>query len=229
MKIRQQVGVAVAALGLTLMMFMHTAVAAEEINTTIPGILADMKEHAGEIVETLLAKDETASRSYYQQLSREMNSLERLVRAGPLDGRRSRELLMGYAWMRVIHIEMTEGYWLGAAIGANQLSGMIIQAQDFPALLQRDIAWLDYLGHEIELLTLEDPAANADLLNVRLITLENTWARVSKELIKDFKNKPLLMHGDTLVASLKAAKGPAETVALAKELLDFADLIEKAK
>jgi len=218
----------VTTVALALMIPVHTAIAAEE-DATIPSVLGSMQEHAEQIVGRLLATDGPASREQYQQLRLGVNRLHQLITSDPSNDRHSRELIMIYSWMRVIDIEITDKSWVEAAIAANQLSGMIIQALDFPTMTQRDVAWMDYLAREMELLTLEDPVANADLLSVRLLTLENTWGRVREVLIQHFKNKPLLLQGDTLVIKLKASTTPAETVALAKQLLDFIDLVEKAE
>lgn len=169
----------VCALALALTLSLQAALA----DDAVPVTLADMDQHAEQMVGALLAKDDAASRAFYQQLTREMNLLDKLALNNPSDERRSRELLMTHSWMRVIAIEMGDKSWVEAAVAANQLSGMIIQASHFPALMQRDVAWLDYLAREMELLTLEDPVSNAELLNLRLLTLESTWQRVGSELI----------------------------------------------
>jgi len=218
----------VTTVAVALMIPMQTAVAADA-GATIPSVLANMQEHAEQIVDRLLAADGTASREQYQQLRQGVNQLHQLITTDPSNDRQSRELMMIYSWMRVIDIEITDKSWVEAAVAANQLSGMIIQALDFPTMTQRDVAWMDYLAREMELLTLEDPRANADMLSVRLITLENTWGRVREVLIQHFKNKPLLLQGDTLITKLKATAAPAETVALAKQLLDFIDLVEQSQ
>ncbi|TLS66253.1 hypothetical protein FE236_00810 [Mariprofundus erugo] len=214
----------VCALAMALMLSTQPSMA----DDNVPATLADMEQHAEQIVGALLARDEATSRALYLQLTREMNLLDRQALNNPADERRSRELLMAHSWMRVIAIETGDKSWIEAAVAANQLSGMIIQASHFPGLMQRDVAWLAYLAREMELLTLEDPVANADLLNLRLLTLESTWQRVGSELIKNFKNKPLLMEGDSLVAAMKASKSPAETVVLARKMLAFNGLVEKA-
>jgi len=219
----------VITVALALIIPMHTAVAAEIRATTIPSVLANMQDHAEQIVDMLLAADGAASREQYQQLRQGVNRLHQLITTDPSNDRQSRELMMIYSWMRVIDIEITDKSWVEAAVAANQLSGMIIQALDFPTMTQRDVAWMDYLAREMELLTLEDPVANAELLSVRRLTLENTWGRVREVLIQNFKNKPLLLQGDTLITKLKASTAPAETVALAKQLLDFIDLVEKSQ
>ncbi|MDQ6951778.1 MAG: hypothetical protein Q9M26_08945 [Mariprofundales bacterium] len=217
---------AAIALLFPLVTSIQTATASEPL-TTIPAILDSMEGHAEDIVDTLLAKNATASHQLYDQLGQEMQQLRQRVTSDPADERRSRELMMAYSWMRVIDIEITDKSWLEAAVGANQLTGMIIQTSHFPTLMQRDVAWLDYLGREIELLTMEDPKANADLLAVRQITLDHTWNRISRDLIKDFRNKPLVERGNSLLMKIEHAKKPARTIALAKKLLDFVDQVEK--
>jgi len=228
MKIHQHIRLAVILLGLPFAILTNTTFAAEPPKTRI-AILDAMEGNAEDIVDTLLKKNIMASRRHYYQLSSEMQQLHGLISMHSYDERVSRELLMAYSWMRVIDIEITDKSWVEAAVGANQLSGVIIQISHFPTLIHRDIAWLDYLGREIELLTMEDPKANANLLNVRKTTLENTWRRVRAKLIKNPKNKLLLIQGDDLVTGIEESKSSIKTITLAKKVLDFVDLLEEAK
>ncbi|WP_018293645.1 hypothetical protein [Mariprofundus ferrooxydans] len=229
MNIRQRIQLAFVIAALPLLISIHAVPVPAAPVTTIPLTLADMDKHADQIINTLLAKDKVASRKHYQQLHHDIKLLGQLIKAAPYEEQRSRELLMTYSWLRVMNQEMGDKSWVGAAVAANQLSGMIIQTSHFPTLEERDIAWLNYLGREMELLTLEDPVANADLLSIRLITLENTWGRLRDELIRKFRNKPLLIQGDMLVDAIKSSKKPAETVALAKKLLDFIVQLEHSQ
>jgi len=198
------------------------SVFASEQHVAIPAVLTDMEKHTQEMIGSLLAKDGATSHKYFQQIKDDVKQLHEQMEAGRFNERRSRELLMTYSWMRVIGIEMSDKSWVGAAVAANQLSAMLVQTTHFPTLTRRDVAWLYYLGREVELLTMENPEANADLLDVRLITLENTWKRVRKELIKDFRKKPLVEQGDALLKSLKQQpKQPAQIISSAKKLLTF--------
>jgi len=147
----------------------------------------------------------------------------------PFDERRSRELVMVYSWLRVIAIDLKQHAWVGAAIAANQLSASLIRFTNYPTLRERDTAWLDYLGRELLLLSKEDPKANSELLNVRRADLANTWQRVGKDLIENFRNKSLVMRGDYLIRELKKESEPAQTIKLSSQLLDFVDRVEKAK
>ncbi len=215
-------------LALVLTATIPTLVSASEQPPDIPIILADMQQHTQEMIDALLIKNATVTALRFQQIKADVKQLRQKMNAGPYNERRSRELLMSYSWIRVIGIEVHDKAWIEAAVAANQLSAMLMEATEFPTLIHRDVAWLYYLGREVELLTLENPKANAELLDVRLITLENTWNRVRKELIKNFKNKPLVEQGNVLLTSLKhQPKQPPQLIISAKKLLLFIDQIRK--
>jgi len=209
----------------TLLVSNHSAMADEKENA-IPQILIQMQLHSQTMIDTLLNKELPQAIQQYEQLSREINQLHRLTTLSPNDEHLSRELLMTYSWMRMVDIEINKQSWVEAAISANQLSGMIIQASHFHTLLARDLAWLGYLSRDIELLTLENSHSNSDLLNIRTITLENTWQRVSSELIREFRNKPLLLEGDALLSRLKQSAMPDQTVQAAKNINRFIQHIQ---
>jgi len=228
MNVKQYIQRAFILTALSLIPWIHPALATADTPSSAASILGHMEDHAEDMVDTLLAKKAAASRDHYQFIVRKINQLHRIIMTSPSNEQRSRELLMTYSWMRVIDIEITDKSWIEAAVAANQLSGMIIQTSHFPTMMQRDIAWLDYLGREIKLLTLEDAKANSDLLNIRLITLDNTWKRIKTGLIKNFRNKPVLMQGDQLIMEIKESKTSTKTIDLADKLLEFVDLVEKA-
>jgi len=77
---------------------------------------------------------------------------------------------------------------------------------------------------------MEDANANAQLLNARRANLLETWSRIRKSLImKDFRNKPLVLRGDNLIHLLRDNHEPEATMATAKKLLDFVDEIKQVK
>lgn len=131
--------------------------------------------------------------------------------------------------MRVIAIDLKQHVWVGTAIAANQLSASIIRFENYPTLRERDTAWLDYLGRELLLLNKKNPEANAELLDVRRAELANTWQRIHIDLIKNFRNKPIVMQGDRLVGEIENERKSAQTIKLSNQLLDFVDKIEKIK
>jgi len=215
-------------IGVAISASMTPSVPASEMHPTTPVVLTDMKNHTQKMIDALISKDSASSHQYFQQIKNDVKQLHEQSEAGQFNERRSRELLMTYSWMRVIDIEMHDKAWIEAAVSANQLIAMLVQAAHYPTLTRRDVAWLYYLAREVELLTMENPEANADLLDIRFITLENTWERVRKELIKNFKNKPLVEQGDALLKSMKQhAKQPDQIITSAKQLLLFVDQLRK--
>jgi len=211
-----------------IFVFLSLPVSASETSGAISSILVSMEGNAEDIVDAALTRSTPATQELYRKIRNELRQLHNHMDRLPFNERRSRELVIAYSWLRVIAIDLKQHAWVGTAIAANQLSASIIRITNYPTLKERDIAWLDYLGRELLLLSTEDPKANAELLNVRRADLANTWQRVSKDLIKNFRNKTLVMRGDRLVSEIKKEHEPAQTIKLSSQLLDFVDRVEKA-
>ncbi len=192
-------------------------------------ILVAMKGTAEDMVDTALTKSAPATQKLYRKVHHELSRLHSHIDRLPFNERRSRELVMAYSWLRVIAIDLKQHAWIGTAIAANQLSASIIRFTNYPTLRKRDTAWLDYLGRELLLLSKENPRVNAELLNVRRTDLASTWQRVGKDLIKNFRNKTLVMRGDRLVGEIEKEHEPAQTIKLSGQLLDFVKQIEKVQ
>ncbi|MDQ6967648.1 MAG: hypothetical protein Q9M14_03070 [Mariprofundaceae bacterium] len=226
MHIFQSVRVLFIVISLPLILLANVSYASEDTSAQIKAF-NELEIHADAIVNTLLAKDLQHSRQHYNQLLKQIKKISALNSTGPYHEQLSRQLMMAYSWLRIINNEVTRKSWVEAAIGANQLRGMLIQASHYPTLIQRDLKWLDYLGKEIELLSMEDPKSNADLLMLRKATMENTWHRVRKELIKNFKNKPIVIQGDALIVGIDASNDIATTINKTNRWLIFIHGIDK--
>jgi len=214
-------------LGIT--MVTPAIVCADESGGNINTVLTIIEGHAEDMVDAALARDRRATLKLHKEIQGELGQLHRLAAQQPFDERRSRELVMAYSWLRVIAIDVKQGTWVGVAIAANQLDGSIIRFAQFPTLRKRDIAWLDYLGRELLLLTMENPKANAELLAIRRSELADTWHRVKRDLIKNFRNKTLLMQGDDIVTKIEHGYNTARSINLARQWLDYVDHLEKVK
>ncbi len=201
---------------------------ASEIPGDTPSTLLSIESNAEGLVGAALARNIPATRKLYRNIQHGLARLHQHIGVLPFNERRSRELVMAYSWLRIIAIDLRHHAWVGAAIAANQLSASTMRFAN-STLRKRDIAWMGYLGRELLLLSKEDPLRNAELLNVRRADLANTWQRVSKDLIKDFRNKTLVMQGGRLIGEIEKERRPAQTIALSSQLLKFVDRIKKAK
>jgi len=187
-----------------------------------------MESQAEELVDTLLAKKSAESFALYTGLSENMNLLHSQVSGQQFDERLSREMIMAYSWMRLISIDLNHSAWVGAAIDSNQLIGEIIRFTEYSNPTLRDVAWMDYMGREVLLLTMESPLKNAAMIDLRKQDLNVIWQRVRRTLItRDFKNKPVVLKGDTLLSDLISAKRSEEISRLVNDELEFVDEIEK--
>jgi len=212
-----------------IFVFLSLPVSASASSGSISSILVSMESNAEDIVDAALTKNAPVTQKLYRKARNELRQLHNHMDRLPFNERRSRELVIAYSWLRVIAIDLKQHAWVGTAIAANQLSASIIRFTNYPTLRERDTAWLSYLGRELLLLSKEDPKVNAELLNVRRADLANTWQRVSKDLIKNFRNKTLVMQGDRLVGKIKKEHEAAQTIKLSNQLLDFVDRVEKVE
>ncbi len=213
-----------------MMLTAFSSASANAASASMQPMLADMQADAENIVDTALAKDVPGSQKLFHQIQQRMNQLHHHLAGQAFDERRSRELLMAYSWMRVIALDLKQHAWTGTAIAANQLTASVIRFTNYSTLEQRDLAWMDYLARELLLLNMEDASANAQLLDARRANLVETWARIKTELIRNsFRNKPLVLRGDSLMHRLQKKPKPEGSMATARELMIFVDEIEMIK
>jgi hypothetical protein len=214
---------------LGVFVFFSLSVFASESSGGMSSILVSMEGNAEDIVDAALTRNAPATQKPYRKIRNELRQLHNHLDRLPFNERRSRELVIAYSWLRVIAIDLKQHAWIGTAIAANQLSASIIRFTNYPTLRKRDTAWLGYLARELLLLSREDPRVNAELLNVRRADLANTWQRVSRDLIKNFRNKTLVMRGGRLIGEIQKEHEPAQTIKLSSQLLDFVGRIKKVK
>lgn len=191
-------------------------------------IVGLMEGQAEALVDTLLKHDQAGSERHYKLLQSNLNQLHARLEHKNFNERSTRELFTAYSWMRLISIDLREHTWIGAAIAANQMRGETIRFTDFTSLSLRDVAWMDYLSREVMLLSMEDMQGNKQMIDLRRSDLHDTWERVREEMIKDFRNKTLVMRGDHLISGMQQATGRKQLIALAKQELSFVDLVKKA-
>jgi len=189
--------------------------------------LASIESSSENMVDAILLKDMPHAQKSYAEIKSNIDVLHTWLDSHPFDERRSREVIMAYSWLRVISVDLKQQAWVGAAIASNQLNASMIRFMQYPNADQRDIAWLDYLGREVLLLNMENADENAELLMVRLADLMNTWSRIKLVLIKDFRNKPLLIKGDELIRRLNHSKSPMQYIDESNNLLSFIKKIEQ--
>ena len=212
---------------LSISVFGHTA-EASELNMQNAKILYEMEAETKEMVDVLLAKDQVKSLTLYKSLSSNLRQLGNRAVQQPFNEHLSRERVMVYSWMRLIAIDLKHSNWVGAAIAANQINGEIIRFTDFANLTLRDLAWMEYLGREVLLLTMDDPVVNEEMIDFREQNLNAIWQRVRGALMKkDFRNKTLVMKGDRLMQGLTEKKKANVIIRLAKDELRFILSIEK--
>lgn len=192
----------------------------------IKSTLSTIEINAEKMVDAALRKDGQALVSINKNIQQSINTLHSKLSTQAFDERRSRELIMAYSWTRIISIDIQQHAWVGIAIAANQLTASMIRFTNYPNLLKRDIEWMDYLTREVVLLNMEGFKENKELLHARYADLQRTWQRISKELIINFRNKPLVLKGDTLILQIKNADKVENTISTAKKILVFVRKLE---
>lgn len=191
-------------------------------------IIRQMAAQTDNLIDALLARDKKHAQQYYSALKDNLDRLHALNAQKRFNERQTRELFTSYSWMRLIAIDMRQKAWTGAAIAANQMTGEIIRFTDFSDLTKRDMAWMDYLGRDVMLLSMEDMQGNLQTIDRRRSELSETWKRVREELIKDFRNKTLVMQGDLLIDNIRKATASHELIKLGSDEHGFVHRIQQA-
>lgn len=191
-------------------------------------IVQSMEEQTGRLVDALIARDRAAAGQQYDLLKSSLDRLHSLASQKDFSERRSREVFTAYSWMRLIAIDMRQQAWTGAAIAANQMSGEIIRFTDFSTLTLRDVAWMGYLSRDVMLLSMEDMQGNMQAIELRRGELGETWKRVREELIKDFRNKTLVMRGDQMIEGIQQAKDGSVLIGRCVDAHKFVDEIDRS-
>jgi len=194
----------------------------------LAGISHDMETQAEELVIALLAKNQANSEHYYKLISANLDKLHKSEANTDFNERRARELIMAYSWMRLISLDMKHSEWIGAAIAANQMRGEIIRFTDFASNTLRDLAWMDYLGRDMMLLSLESRMDNLELIGLRKDALNEIWQHVRIDMIRDFRNKPLVVRGDQLMLQMGAESSTDQLIELTNNELDLVQDLKKA-
>ncbi len=211
--------------GISIAPFMSAS--ANERSDEIRIVLSNIENNAEVMVNAALAQDAKALQKIDEKIQQDITKLHDELEDQTFNERRSRELVMAYSWTRVISIDIRQKAWVGVAIAANQLSASMLRFTNYSSLRQRDIAWMGYLSRELLLLNMESPKLNAELLNIRRADLNNTWQRISRNLIENFHNKPYVVEGKHLMLEMDKARKPAQVISLARKLLIFVNNIKQ--
>ncbi|MDQ6952614.1 MAG: hypothetical protein Q9M15_03700 [Mariprofundaceae bacterium] len=190
-------------------------------------VMSNLNLRINDLTVSLLNKDKHKSLVLYDSIQLTVEKLRHQMKNQAFDEKKYRELMMAYAWIRVISINFKKHAWIGAAISSNQLHATFIRFTEYTSKLQSDGAWIRYLSWDLMLLNLEDPKSNAQLLKFRRDNLISTWEDMSEILIKNFRNKSLFMAGNQLILALKKAKTPQQVIALTKKILLLMDQIKR--
>jgi len=215
------------ALILMLSAFSQSAAAATA-HTQQTDIVVEMGASSESLVDALISKNQTLAGKHYLLLKSDLDRLHTMSATMDFNERRTRELFTAYSWMRLISIDMHAGEWTGAAIAANQMGGEIIRFTDFPTLSLRDVAWMDYLGRDVMLLSMEDMQGNLQTIELRKNELGETWKRVREEMLRDFRNKTLVMQGDQLISDIEQANNSRTLISLSQQEHVFVQQIQAA-
>lgn len=216
---------------LVLLIFMGLSTpgfANTESDPKLADISHNMEAQAEELVTALLAKNKPDSEHYYKLISSNLKKIHKTESQTDFNERRAREMIIAYSWMRLISIDMKHSEWIGAAIAANQMRGEIIRFTDFTSNTLRDLAWMDYLGRDLMLLGMESRTDNLELIGLRKNQLDEIWKHVRIDMIKDFRNKPLVVRGDQLMLRMDAESNTDELIDLTRSELGLVQDLKKA-
>jgi len=215
--------IGIIVLGLSIPGFAATD---PDANLSVSTINLDMERQAADLVNSLIEKDQIKSDHHYKSISANLKQLQKIQVHADFNERRAREMIMVNAWMQLISLDLKHDAWVGAAIAANQMRGEIIRFTSFSKRTLRDLAWMEYLSRDVMLLSMENPTDNIDLIGFRKEALSQVWQHVRVDIIKDFRNKPLVERGDQLMLKMEKASNAGMLIDLTKAELA---LVEELK
>jgi hypothetical protein len=215
-----------AVLCLSLPMLSYAAPDTQS-NLEVTRINLDMEKQSAELVSSLLEKDQIKSDHLYKLITSNLKKLQKIQTHADFNERRAREMIMVDSWMRLISLDLKHDAWIGAAIAANQMRGEIIRFTSFSNRTLRDLAWMEYLSRDVMLLSMENPTDNMDLIGFRKEALSQVWQHVRVDMIKDFRNKPLVERGDQLMLKMGNASSAPLLLEFTKGELALVDELKK--
>lgn len=184
---------------------------------------AQVEADAIAMTNAALSSDQQHLQRVYRKALSEVRSLHRTLADKPFDERHAREVSQAFAWLKLVSINQKNGSMIGAAIAANQLSAEMIRFQHSGSKKSWDAHWLGYLGRELMLLTMEGANLNAELLESRRNDAISTWQRLRLEIIKNFRDKPLVEEGDALFRQIGMDSTSDKLIRQGRQLAAFAE------
>jgi hypothetical protein len=169
--------------------------------------LSSIDETASQLVKLLLAGDFGQAAGQLQAIRGDFRQLHRQLEKEAYNERKQRELAVMHMWLREMEVAIHNHSAIGGAIAANQLTAALIRYRNLPDKMQTASQWLAYLAREIELLNMEDPKDNAGLLELRRNDAGATWQKLRAHLLKDLRNKTLVMNVDGTISRLNNNDG----------------------
>jgi len=215
----------IMALGFSSLSLAETS---SEPDLSFSQISFDMESQSADLVNSLLEKDQIKTDHLYKLITFNLKKLQKIQAHADFNERRAREMIMVNAWMRLISLDLKHDAWVGAAIAANQMRGEIIRFTSFSKRTLRDLAWMEYLSRDVMLLSMENPTDNIDLIGFRKEALSQVWQHVRVDMIKDFRNKPLVERGDQLMLKMDKESNARMLIDLTKAELALVNELKQA-
>lgn len=229
MRFYRLVLLSLAGTGLLVNSFAANAVVNTGVNPvamgSIPAVLHAMESPAEDMLDAAIAAERVGLKQHFATLTLAMVGLNHLNEAA-VTSLQTRNIGLQNSWFELISIEMKEMDDMPAlAYAVNQFSGQLIVTASFSHEYEKDIAWMDYLGREVLLLS-KYPGLNQAMLNVRQQDLQNTWRTLSAELVLHPGGAAVADRVTPVIQHLRVATQPELRVTLANQELELVDNIE---
>jgi hypothetical protein len=187
-----------------------------------------MESDAEDMLDAIDAMKKPEMMTLYKKLDIEMNRLNKANESIPTFTKESQELAMQNAWFDLVTIEFNEGDDMPALANAvNQFTGQLVLSTHFDYRYKREIAWMDYLGRSILLLTKnKNDSRNPDLIQIRKDDLNKTWTNLEVVIQKKPKGQQLIKKVQPIIKAILNTTDSKKLVSLANQELELVDSIE---
>ncbi len=166
----------------------------------------------------------------FKKISDVMIELNKLNTNRNITDNLSRKIALQNSWFKLISVEITEMDDLSALASViNQFSGQLIISTHFDHEYSKEIAWMDYLGRELLILSKypSNIVNNETLIEIRKTDLNATWNNIKTIIVSKQNGDALIKKVDSVISQLTGEEKTEKLITLSTKELALVDDIEK--
>ncbi len=191
-------------------------------------ILMKMESPTEDMLDEIDSRNTQKLNQLYNKLKTDMVELNQHNAASNNVGTQAKNIAMLNAWFDLISVEMKEmDDFPALAYVTNQFTAQLIITTEYKQSYEKNIAWMDYLGRELLLLSkYPDLNSSKSLINARKKGLKKTWRSLTILISKTGKGIVLIKRANPIINGIMQQSQHGKLIELSKLELDLVDNIE---